>query len=122
MRTTVFSVLLPAAMLGCLAIVYFNDPAKSPDYPPCPFHAITGLYCPGCGSLRAMHQLLHGDLQAAWHLNPLMVAFIPVLGLLAAFPRWANRPWVAHSAFMILLTYGIVRNIPLWPFPCLAPH
>jgi hypothetical protein len=31
--------------------------------------------CPGCGSLRAAHQLLHGNLKEAWALNkPILIA------------------------------------------------
>src|SRR5690606_32381537 len=27
----------------------------------CPVHGVTGGFCPGCGSTRAVHELLHGD-------------------------------------------------------------
>ena len=112
---------LLAGCAVCVALLYAIDPAKTQVFPPCPFHALTGLYCPGCGSLRALHHVLHGDLRAASGLNPLMVVSIPVLCLMAAFPRWAYRPWVAWSAFAVLLTYGVIRNIPLWPYLYLAP-
>jgi len=109
-------------MLSCVGLLFTYDPATSQLFPPCPFHAVTGLYCPGCGSLRALHHLLHGDLAAAVRLNPLMVLSIPILCLLSAFPRWTYRPWVSWSALTILIAYGIVRNIPAWPFCCLSPH
>ncbi|MGA8200207.1 MAG: DUF2752 domain-containing protein, partial [Candidatus Sulfotelmatobacter sp.] len=57
----------------------FFDPATSGLFPPCPLHYLTGWYCPGCGSLRALHQLLHGNLSAAWALNPLTVLLLPFL-------------------------------------------
>ena len=61
----------------CALVYYYtHNPAVSP-YPPCPFYYITGLYCPGCGSSRALHQLLHGNLLMALDLNPLMVLSIP---------------------------------------------
>ena len=46
----------------------------------CPFHAVTGLWCPFCGGLRATAALVHGDLPAALSLN---VVVPPLLLLLA---------------------------------------
>ena len=43
-----------AFAVGCgamLVAVYVWEPAASGLFPPCPFHAFTGLHCPGCGSL-----------------------------------------------------------------------
>jgi uncharacterized membrane protein (DUF4010 family) len=65
---------------------------------------------------------LHGELRAALRLNPLLVVSIPVLCLLGVFPRWRYRPWVPWFALVVLLSYGILRNVPLWPFHYLAPH
>ena len=68
---------LPAALLflAAAAVLFFFDPATAGFYPPCLFKTIFGAQCPGCGSLRAMHQLLHGNFAAAWALNkPLLVA------------------------------------------------
>jgi hypothetical protein len=80
------------------------------------------MHCPGCGSLRAVHHLLHGDVVAAFKLNPLMVASLPVLLALAVFPRIAFHPWTSKSALVMLVAYAILRNIPHWPWSCLAPH
>src|SRR5579864_5631489 len=66
----------------CLAgviVLRIFDPATSGAFPPCPVHYLTGWYCPGCGSLRALHQLLHGNLRAAWAMNPLTVILLPFL-------------------------------------------
>ncbi len=109
-------------MTCCVVLLYSVNPAQSRIYPPCPLHGLTGLYCPGCGSLRAMHHVLHGDVWGALGLNPLMVVSIPVLCLLLAIPRWRYHPWVSWCALAVLLAYGILRNIPLWPFDYLAPH
>jgi len=56
------------------------DPAHSLIFPPCPLRYFTGLYCPGCGSLRAMHALLHGDLRQALAMNSLTVILLPFIG------------------------------------------
>ena len=127
---------VPAGMLtaGLAAVVLLRsfDPATSGLFPPCPIHSLTGLYCPGCGSLRAVHQLLHGNLRAAWAMNPLSVMLFPFLayGLAseAAF-YWRGRPlpqftlpaiWIRALCAAILL-FGIARNLPFHPFDLLAP-
>jgi len=61
------------AVSACLCILYFFDPRQHGFYPPCMFHRLTGLHCPGCGSLRAIHQLLHGHVAAAIHFNALLI-------------------------------------------------
>lgn len=55
------------------AVLYFFPPEQARFFPRCVFQSLTGLQCPGCGGLRASHQLLHGNLAAAWQLNPLVV-------------------------------------------------
>ncbi|HUM00761.1 MAG TPA: DUF2752 domain-containing protein [Thermoanaerobaculia bacterium] len=77
--------------LICGVVLFLFDPATTAFYPPCLFTTVFGRACPGCGSLRAMHQLLHGNLDAAWALNrPIFIA-IP-LALLAPFlPRRKNK-------------------------------
>ncbi len=121
-----------AAVGAASGMLRVFDPATAGIFPPCPVHYLTGWYCPGCGSLRAIHQLLHGDLRAAWSLNPLTVILLPFLayglaslalsefrgrGLPQPFVR-AN--WIRALCASILL-FGIVRNLPLHPFNLLAP-
>src|SRR2546421_13112009 len=67
-----------AAMVAFVVYaLYHFDPAITEVFPICPFRYLTGYYCPGCGSLRALHQLLHGNLAAALGYNPLMVFTLP---------------------------------------------
>src|SRR5271165_2584416 len=68
---------LVAGILG-LVILFLFDPATHGFYPVCPLHETRGLLCPGCGTLRALHQLTHGNLVAAWRLNCFVVALLPV--------------------------------------------
>ena len=109
------------AVLGRATLLYCVDPAGGGVYPPCLFHSITGWYCPGCGSLRAVHRLLHGQLAAAFRMNPLLVASLPVLGLLWLFPNWQRKRWVPWTVLAIVVGFGILRNLPVWPFTLLAP-
>lgn len=60
-------------------IYYFYNPAKSNLFLKCPFHLLTNLNCPGCGSQRAIHSLLHLEIVRAFKYNALMVCTIPFL-------------------------------------------
>ena len=108
------------------------DPATSGVFPPCPVHYLTGWYCPGCGSLRALHQLLMGNVREAWAMNPLTLIFLPFLSYgfasrALAEIRGQGLPqmflpavWIRALCAAIIL-FGIVRNLPLHPFDLLAP-
>ena len=108
---------------GVLLIVYcVGDRSHGGLLPPCPVHWATGLYCPGCGSTRAVHSLLHGDLRGALAKNPLMVGSIPLILWLCLRPHWACCRSSAWIALVVLLTYGVLRNLNAFPFTLLAPH
>ena len=109
-------------LAGVLLPLYFLDPAGSAVFPPCPLHRVTGFYCPGCGSTRAIHSLLRGDLAGALSKNPLMVVAIPFVVLLYARPAWGRGRAVPWIALAILLGYGILRNVNAFPFILLTPH
>lgn len=103
------------------ALLWAFDPAGSRLFPPCPSRLATGFHCPGCGSLRAMHRLLHGNVPGAMSMNPLMVLSLPLLVLLSLRPRWAYRPWLPWLLFLVLIAFTILRNIDAWPLTTLAP-
>ena len=68
-----------------IAVLFLFDPAVAGFYPPCLFRTVFGVQCPGCGSLRAAHQLLHGNVQQAWALNkPLLIA-LPLAAAISLF-------------------------------------
>ena len=71
---------LVVAIACAVALLFFFAPESYAFYPRCMFHVVTGLDCPGCGALRATHKLLHGDVAAAFALNPLYVLLLPLLG------------------------------------------
>ena len=119
------------ALAGAV-VLYVFDPATSRLYPPCTFHMLTGLYCPGCGAGRAMHQLLHGNLLRALDLNPLLVLALPLVVyegfaqvMLWLFNRRPRRLFggrlSAWAVLVVILVYWVVRNIPVYPFNLLAP-
>ena len=115
-----------AAILGVLSLAYFIDPQQCPWCPRCLWHALTGWDCPGCGMTRAAHELAHGHLQAALHLNALFVLALPALLLTGLLDRrtllhWSSKPAVWLGLLIIVLVFGFVRNIPVHPFTELAP-
>jgi len=123
---------LTAGVLVALIALFAVDPRQSRWFPHCPFHALTGFYCPGCGTLRAIHELLHGRVLEALSLNPLTVAFVPFLGywlVSRAVCRLLARPrptvfipafWI-WGLFAVIVLFWVLRNIPLYPFSLLAP-
>ncbi len=113
----------PVGLIGLWGLYYFN-PQEHAFYPRCLFYETTGLWCPGCGGLRANHQLLHGNLSAAFRLNPLVVFVLP--GLLVGLAEWwllparqrrflttLGRPNCMVGVGGVLCGFGIARNLPL---------
>lgn len=108
------------ALGGTLALLYFFAPAEHGFYPQCIIRSLTGLSCPGCGGLRATHQLLHGNLAGAFSLNPLLILSLPALGFFAVrklqgtssqqiFPKiWIKIMIVAA------LVFTVVRNVEMF--------
>jgi len=102
--------------------VYFINPATVNFLPPCLLHATTGLHCPGCGSTRALHQLAHGNVGVALRLNPLTVLALPALGFLVVRrEKYFVKPLWVWTALGVVVVFGVVRNIPVYPFTLLAP-
>ena len=108
-----------------LGIIYFIiDPSTCAFMPRCPVRLITGLPCPGCGSQRAIHALLHLDFKEAFHQNFLMCALIPVIFTLSVaemlrekYPRFyniVNNQYVAYALLVIILGWWILRIIFEW--------
>ncbi len=122
--------LLVAAVAGAVATLWWVDPAAAGWLPQCPLHLLTGWHCPGCGATRAAHALLHGDVAQALAKNPLLVCVAPpaaaywVWNRVRRGPGWATS--VPHRAILVVLVvmivYGVLRNLPFYPLTLLAPH
>jgi hypothetical protein len=125
-----FGYLLLGAALAALFFAF--NPEQSELFPKCPFHALTGFDCPGCGSQRAIHSLLHGNFAAAIDYNLLLVFAMPVLlthfGYVAYNTITGNTASfkILHMAatpkivFALILLFWILRNVPAAPFNYLA--
>ncbi|WP_243836001.1 DUF2752 domain-containing protein [Sphingobacterium paludis] len=116
---------LGATVLAVLCCVYYQyDPLQSPWFPKCPFKTLTGLDCPGCGSQRAIHALLHGDILGAIRFNALLLPFIPYIFIGMMFQVRTNLSpkmlywrkvlygeWAIKIVALVILSYFVIRNI-----------
>ncbi|MBK9249805.1 MAG: DUF2752 domain-containing protein [Ignavibacteria bacterium] len=100
--------------------------------PRCPFFWATGYYCPGCGTTRGLHRLLHGDFIGALHANILMIVTVPYilysfisylfLNILSKnLPPIIFKPIVVQLLAAFTIVFWLVRNIPVYPFTLLIP-
>lgn len=110
-------------LLAATAFVAAVDPHRPGHYPLCPFRALTGLDCPLCGSLRATHDLAHGQLVTAASENLLLVIAAPLLAV--GWLVWLRRAWSGDErnplvattrgqllVGAVLVVFMVVRNTP----------
>ncbi len=103
--------LIAVAIAASLVFLYLYNPQDISFFPRCPFYALTGYKCPGCGTLRAIHAMLHFRFGDALRLNPLLFAAIPVVVGLLVSRRFATNVVVSRVIFAVVIIYWIVRNI-----------
>ncbi|MCF0181002.1 MAG: DUF2752 domain-containing protein [Muribaculaceae bacterium] len=119
-RALIIVVIVVAAVLA--VTIYFNfDPSESRFFPKCFFFQFTGYKCPGCGSQRAIHAMLHGDIATAWHFNAAMLLLLPLLVTLLiaevkrkSWPRFygfLNSMSMIWLVLVLLVLWGVLRNV-----------
>ena len=95
-----------------LAVVLFRyNPEDIPFFPRCLVFMLTGLKCPGCGTARALHCLLHGEVAQAVAFNPILVLVFPLLLLLLLFPGLTRSATLCWVVFATMVLYMVVRNV-----------
>ena len=115
---------LLAGTIALLTSLSLSDPATWGSGG-CPTLTLLKVQCPGCGTMRALHRLLNGNLAGAWRYNPAMIVALPVLLWWIAFegsvlfrgkpllwPKWQPKPIVYLVIAGVLVLWGVVRNIP----------
>jgi hypothetical protein len=118
--------------LATLVTIGLRDPNTAGLYPTCPSISLFGVHCPGCGALRGLHALAHGDVLGMFARNALMP--IGLMLLAWAWLAWTDRrvgrsrvPAMAppvpvlYGATVVVLVFAVVRNLPVEPFAALAP-
>ena len=115
--------LLLIALVALIIIYYRVSPTTSVFFPKCAFLMLTGLKCPGCGSQRAVHALLHADLASAFAHNALLVLSLPYLALLIGVRLYVHlppasslratleSPLAIRTYFVITIAFWIARNV-----------
>lgn len=124
-RSTV--IVIWSLLVAGAAYLFVFEPGKTGFFPICLFRFFTGFTCPGCGTTRALHQILHGHFLTAFTLNPLFLIAIPFM--LFAFLRYTvivlrgqvPRPNAVpasyiYAIFFVVLSFWIFRNTPFYPF------
>src|SRR5215207_614170 len=121
-----------SAMIAGAAAVWYFDPTTAGFFPVCPLYSMTEFACPGCGLTRGFHALFHGDVLTALDYNALIPVFGAFLGylvlsmfLVAVRGRGLtmgkmNGP-LLWATFGLLLVFGVLRNLPIYPFTWLFP-
>lgn len=110
-------------IIAVLYLFYRLDPESYVIFPKCPFLVATGLECPGCGTQRAVHHLLHLNIGKALKYNAFMVFAVPyvLLGVYTEYLGGKKRHpriqriffgrWSALVVLVIILSFWIIRNL-----------
>ena len=119
-----------SSTLVCAAIWVGDPTTPNGPLPVCPTKALLGIDCPGCGSLRMLYSLMHGNLLAAARFNAL--ALLAVVLLVWAYLAWTygrvvgrrivswqHLRWAPAVAMTLTVAWFVVRNIPIAPFTAL---
>ncbi|MDR1492787.1 MAG: DUF2752 domain-containing protein [Planctomycetaceae bacterium] len=119
-----------AIVLLFCGVLAYRHPSDY-GFPACPFHTVTGLYCPGCGSLRATHFLLNGCFLHSIRCNPLVSLMSPLIIFSAT--RWfctaflqIRVPFPYQNAIywtilVVIILFFIARNLPFEFLEILRP-
>ena len=119
--------------IGLAFLYFFINPSNVNFFPKCPLYVTTGVYCPGCGSQRATHQLLQFNLigvlqqNVLYFLGLLVLAYHGIMMLLNSILKKNIYNYIYHPKtpiiiLIIILIYWILRNLPYYPFTILAPN
>lgn len=120
-----------ASSTAVCAAIWVGDPTTPHGpLPVCPTKALLGIDCPGCGSLRMLYSLMHGDVAAAARFNALgLVAVVLLVWAYFAWTSarvggrrlrsWQHQRWAPLITMALVLAWFVVRNIPVAPFTAL---
>lgn len=120
-----------AVAAGACAVVWVADPTTPGGIlPMCPTKSLLGIDCPGCGTLRTIYSLLHGDVMSALRFNALAVmalGFLIVAFAVWTYGRlvdrkiysWQHHRWAASVTLGVVVVWFVLRILPFEPFTAL---
>ena len=94
-----------------IAVLFLIDPVQTRFFPRCPFFALTGLKCPGCGTARALHAVLYGRFAEALRFNVALPVLLAFLAYCVIFPLRAQRPVFVWAVLAFVFFWGVARNL-----------
>lgn len=100
-----------AISMAGLVFLYLYNPTEIAGIPRCPFLALTGYKCPGCGTLRGIHHLLHLQFAKAWQMNPLMIVSLPLVVAMSMSHRLRENVMVGRLVLIVVVVYCVMRNL-----------
>jgi hypothetical protein len=116
-----------AAAAGCAVVALADPTTPGGVLPTCPTKALFGIICPGCGALRMIYSVLHGDIPAAVHYNAVSLAVLVLfawsmvawtVGRLRGrwVSSWLHWRWAPLATGVVVGVWTVVRNLPFEPF------
>ena len=111
-------------IIGVVAVYFVFDPSSSGWFPKCRLYQLTGYKCPGCGSQRMLHTLLHGDVATAFHYNAYLLLVLIYFAAIAVsqiiYRRYRRlsdvllSPLAAYTFLGSTLLWWVLRNVFGW--------
>jgi hypothetical protein len=113
-----------ATVAAATYALHVRDPHVTHSWGVCPLYALTGVYCPACGSLRGVNDLSSGHLGQAASSNLLLVLAIPFA--LVFFASWSHGAWTGRDVravpavpksvqvglVVLVVVFTLARNLP----------
>jgi hypothetical protein len=117
---TIIGIVVVVGVFLAATILFIYNPEDVSFYPRCPLKMLTGYDCPGCGTLRGLHAILHGDFSRAWRLNAALFFAIPAIvffGLSSKYRvgsiayRIVSGRLTPRLVFIAIIAWWICRNL-----------
>lgn len=118
--------IMATILVAVIVYMYYQyDPSYSSLAPKCIVRQLTGYDCPSCGIQRAIHSLLHLDVERAFWLNPFIFVVAPYIVLLilttlckgevfCRMRQYVQHRVVIYSYIALYFIWWVVRNTDWW--------
>ena len=109
-------------IISACSLLYFFNPGTTLWAPKCSFYLLTGLECPTCGSQRAVHTIMNGEIIKGFAYNPFIIIAIPYAVALISISLVKTRTTrkikkiilcrrAIYIYMAIYIAWWIIRNI-----------